>query len=112
MRNTADSLVYQSEKAVKDFGDKVSTEEKSAIESAISDLKTALEGSDIEAIKQKTEALTQASQKLAEEMYKAQSEEQGAGADAAGAGDDDDASSNRQADDVEDADYEVVDDDK
>jgi molecular chaperone DnaK len=112
VRNTADSLVYQSEKAVKDFGDKVSTEEKSAIESAISDLKTALEGSDIEAIKQKTEALTQASQKLAEEMYKAQSEEQGAGADAAGAGDDDDASSNRQADDVEDADYEVVDDDK
>ncbi|MDF1569145.1 MAG: molecular chaperone DnaK, partial [Spirochaetaceae bacterium] len=112
VRNTADSLVYQSEKAVKDFGDKVSAEEKSAIEAAISGLKTALEGSDIEAIKQKTEALTQASQKLAEEMYKAQSEEQGAGADAAGAGDDDDASSNRQADDVEDADYEVVDDDK
>ena len=112
VRNTADSLVYQSEKAVKDFGEKVSAEEKSAIEAAISDLKTALEGSDIQAIKQKTEALTQASQKLAEEMYKSQSEDSDAGANATGAGDDDDAASNRQSDDVEDADYEVVDDDK
>jgi len=77
-RNNADSLVYQSEKALKDFGDKVSAEEKSAIEAAIADLKTALEGNDAEAVKQKTEVLTQASQKLSEEMYKAQAEEAGA----------------------------------
>ncbi|MCK5736513.1 MAG: molecular chaperone DnaK [Spirochaetaceae bacterium] len=118
-RNNADSLVYQSEKALKDFGDKVNAEEKASIESAVSDLKTALEGSDVEAVKQKTEALTQVSQKLSEEMYKAQAEEAGA-AGAAGApggpdadqASDEEASSGPQADDVEDADYEVVDEDK
>jgi molecular chaperone DnaK len=118
-RNNADSLAYQSEKALKDFGDKVNAEEKAAIETAIADLKTALEGSDVEVIKQKTEALTQASQKLSEEMYKAQAEEAGAagaaGAAAGPAGEpdsDEAASSGPQSDDVEDADYEVVDEDK
>lgn len=109
VRNNADSLVYQSEKALKDFGDKVSPEEKAAIESAVADLKSALEGEDVEAVKQKTEALSQASQKLAEEMYKDQAEE--AGADS-GAAPDEGASSGPQTDDVEDADYEVVDEDK
>jgi len=115
-RNNADSLVYQSEKALKDFGDKVSAEEKASIESAVAELKTALEGSDVEAVKQKTEALTQASQKLSEEMYKAQAAEGGAdaggpGAEAAAAPDEE-AASGPQGDDVEDADYEVVDEDK
>lgn len=109
VRNNADSLVYQSEKALKDFGDKVSAEEKAAIESAITDLKSALEGEDVEAVKQKTEVLSQASQKLAEEMYKNQAEEAGAEPDAAP---DEGASSGLQPDDVEDADYEVVDEDK
>ncbi|MBR6296871.1 MAG: molecular chaperone DnaK [Treponema sp.] len=79
-RNEADSLVYQTEKAVKDYGDKVSADDKSKIEAAINDLKEALKGSDIAAIKAKTEALKQASYKIAEEMYKAQN----AGAGAAG----------------------------
>jgi len=117
-RNNADSLVYQSEKALKDFGDKVSAEEKSAIEAAVADLKTALEGSDAEAIKQKTEVLTQASQKLSEEMYKAQAAETGAAGAAGGpdmgqkAASDDGAAGGPQSGDVEDADYEVVDEDK
>jgi len=119
-RNNADSLVYQSEKALKDFGDKVSAEEKAVVEAAVADLKTALEGSDAEAVKQKTEALTQVSQKLSEEMYKAQAEEAGAGAGAADGGpetaseeaSEGDASSGPQSDDIEDADYEVVDEDK
>ncbi len=112
VRNNADSLVYQSEKALKDFGDKVSDEEKSAIEAAAADLKTALEGDDVEAIKQKTEVLTQASQKLSEEMYKAQAEEAGAAGDAGGdpgAASDDESAEGPKTDDVEDADYEVVD---
>ena len=114
VRNNADSLVYQSEKAVSDYGDKVSAEEKAAIESAISDLKSALESDNLEDIKAKTDALAQASQKLAEEMYKAQAEEAGAdaGADAGAAGPEDGSSAGPQADDVEDADYEVVDEDE
>ena len=85
-RNEADSLVYQTEKAVKDYGDKVSADDKSKIESAINDLKEALKGSDTAAIKAKTEALKQASYKIAEEMYKAQNAGAGAGAAGAGAG--------------------------
>jgi len=110
VRNTADSLVYQSEKALKDFGDKVGADERSAIEAAITDLKGALEGDDIEAIKAKSEQLSQASQKLAEEMYKAQAEAGDAGGDEGG--DAEQSSGGPQGDDVEDADYEVVDEDK
>ena len=111
VRNNADSLVYQSEKALNDFGEKVSGDEKAAIEAAIADLKSALEGSDLETIKSKTESLAQASQKLAEEMYKAQAEDgSAAGADASDG--DSNSSSSRQDDDVEDADYEVVDEDE
>ena len=112
VRNNGDSLVYQSEKALKDFGDKVSDSDKSAIEAAIADLKSALEGSDIESIKQKTEALAQATQKLAEEMYKSQAADaQAAGAGPAPEGGAENASG-PQSGDVEDADYEVVDEDK
>ncbi|HBB42236.1 MAG TPA: molecular chaperone DnaK, partial [Treponema sp.] len=82
-RNEADSLVYQTEKALKDYGDKVSASDKSGIEAAVNDLKEALKGSDIAAIKAKTETLKQASYKIAEEMYKAQN---AGGAGAAGAG--------------------------
>ncbi len=77
-RNEADSLVYQTEKAVKDYGDKVSADDKSKIEAACNDLKEALKGDNVEDIKAKTEALKQASYKMAEEMYKAQSAQGGA----------------------------------
>ncbi|MBQ1832539.1 MAG: Hsp70 family protein, partial [Treponema sp.] len=81
-RNEADSLVYQTEKALKDYGDKVSDGDKKNIETAMNDVKEALKGTDISAIKAKSEALKQASYKLAEEMYKSQQAAGGAGAGA------------------------------
>ena len=80
-RNNADSLVYQTEKAMKDYGDKVDASSKAAIESALADLKAVLanQSSSVEEIKAKTEALQQASYKLAEEMYKNANPQGGAG---------------------------------
>ena len=71
-RNEADSLIYQIEKTLKEHGDKISAAEKQAIETAIAELKTAMEGSDADAIKAKTDTLTQAAMKLGEAMYRAQ----------------------------------------
>jgi molecular chaperone DnaK len=68
-RNQADTLIYTTEKTLADLGDKVDAATKSDIESHIAALKTAMEGSDMEAIKQKSEALMKASHKLAEQMY-------------------------------------------
>ena len=103
-RNQADGLVYTTEKALKEHGDKVDEETKKGIETALEELKTAMEGEDSEAIKSKTEALATASQKLGEVMYKqAQSE-----AEAGDAG----AESDQQQDDVVDAEFEEVDDEK
>ena len=85
-KNEADSLVYSTEKTLKDMGDKVSAGDKSSIEAALNDLKEALKGDNIEDIKKKTEALKQASYKIAEEMYKAQAAQQGAAGAAGGAG--------------------------
>ena len=77
-RNEADSLVYQTEKTLKEAGDKVNAADKEKIQSACADLKKALEGDNVEEIKAKSEALKQASYKMAEEMYKAQAAAQGA----------------------------------
>ena len=108
VRNEADSLLYSTEKSLKDYGDKISAEEKAKIESAMEDLKSAMSSESLEEIKAKTEALQQAAYKLAEEMYKATAAQQGtadqAGTDSAGA-----SSSDAKDDGVEDADYEVVD---
>ena len=71
-RNQADSLVFSTEKSLKEHGDKVSSEEKKAIENGIADLKKSLEGTDIEDIKKKTQSLIQASMKLGEAVYKSQ----------------------------------------
>ena len=104
-RNQADGLVYTTEKAVKEHGDKVDEETKKAIETALEDLKKAMEGDDPEEIKSKTEALATASHKLSEVMYQqAQSE--------ADAGDEGAADSEDQNDDVVDAEFEEVDGDK
>ncbi|HAH86152.1 MAG TPA: molecular chaperone DnaK [Armatimonadetes bacterium] len=70
VRNNADSLVYQTEKLLNDLGDKVPTEEKTSVESAISEVKSALGGDDLDRIRKATEALQQASYKLSEIMYK------------------------------------------
>lgn len=69
VRNQADSLVYGTEKTLREYGDKVSEADRNAIESAIQKLKESLKGEDIDAIKTDTEALLQASHKLAEVMY-------------------------------------------
>ena len=74
-RNEADSLVYSTEKSLADYGDKLTAEERGAVESALSDVKSYLQANeaeqlDVEALKTKTEALRQAAYKLAEEMYK------------------------------------------
>ena len=71
-RNQADSLVFSTEKSLKEHGDKISTEEKKAIESGIADLKKSLEGTDAEDIKKKTQSLIQVSMKLGEAVYKSQ----------------------------------------
>ena len=71
-RNQADSLVFSTEKSLKEHGDKISAEEKKAIESGIADLKKSLEGTDSEDIKKKTQSLIQVSMKLGEAVYKSQ----------------------------------------
>lgn len=103
VRNQTDSLAYSTEQTLKDLGDKVPADQKKEVEDAIAEAKKALEGSDIEAIRAAGEKLQQTGQKLAEIVYsntQAQSDAQAA---------QNQASSN---DDVVDADYEVVDDDK
>jgi len=111
-RNHADSLVYSTEKNLKEFGDKVSGPEKQAIETAIADLKSALAGEDADAIKAKTEALMQASMKLGEAMYKANQEAGPEAAGSAGGQAGPSGSSSGGPDDtVVDADFEEVDPD-
>src|SRR5471030_1752867 len=101
-KNQADGLVSSTERAMGEHGDKVDAAEKTAIEAAIASLKEAAKGDDVEDIKAKTQTLAQASMKLGEAMYKAQ---QAGDAAAAGAG-------NKPDDNVVDADFEEVDDDK
>lgn len=105
-RNMADSMVYQTEKSMGEMGDKIDAETKTNIEAAISDLKTAMEGEDLADIQAKTEALTQASHKLAEAMYQQQA---AAGAEGAADGG---AEAAPADDDVVDADFEEVKDEK
>jgi molecular chaperone DnaK len=102
-KNHADSLIHTTEKALAEHGDKVGGDDKTAIETAVSELKSALEGDDASAIQSKTQTLTQVSMKLGEAMYKAQ-----AGA-AEGAG----AAGEQPAEEgVVDAEFEDVSDDK
>ena len=102
-KNQAESLIHSTEKSIKDYGDKVPAEDKSAIESAIADLKGVIDGDNAEAIKEKTNALAEVSMKLGEAMYKASQAE--AEAKAAGG-------SKPADDDVVDAEFEEVKDDK
>jgi molecular chaperone DnaK len=106
VRNQADTLVYQTEKLLKEQGDKISGDEKSAVEDKLGDLKGALGGSDIEAIRNATDALMSASQTFTQKLYEAAAAE-GGDAGAAGSGPTD-AASQPSDDDVVDA--EIVDD--
>ncbi|MEF3317497.1 molecular chaperone DnaK [Peptoniphilus grossensis] len=100
-KNNADSMIYQSENTLKDVEGKISDADKTKIEDAIKALKDVKDGEDLEAIKSKTEELTQAFYAISEEIYKQQGAQGQAGATDA-----------KQDDDVVDADYEVVDDDE
>ena len=71
-RNQADSLVFSTEKSLKEHGEKISADEKKAIENGITDLKKSLEGTDVEDVKKKTQNLIQVSMKLGEAVYKSQ----------------------------------------
>jgi molecular chaperone DnaK len=77
-RNKADQMVYTTEKTLKDFGDKISAEEKSQIEAAIEKVKSVQDASDAKIIDEAVDELMKASHKLAEEMYKQKTAEQGA----------------------------------
>lgn len=111
-KNNADSLIYQTEKTLKEAGDKVNAADKQQIEAAIADLRQALSSDNIADIKAKTEALQQAAYKIAEEMYKQQGAQPGGDAsgntNASGSGGSSGgANTSGTADDV---DYEVVND--
>ena len=97
-KNHADALVHSTEKALAEHGSKVGEPERKAIEDALADLKEALKGDDAEAIKAKTNTLAQASMKLGEAMYTQQAEA--------------DAKKDAAKDDVVDAEFTEVDDDK
>ncbi len=107
-KNKAESIVHQAEKNLKDFGDKVADADKTAIEAAIKELKDVMEGSDLDAINTKTEALMNATMKLGEAMYKAQQAEAGTGAAGADAGTEQPQSESDKKDDTIDADFEEV----
>ncbi len=102
-RNQADSMVHSVKKALKDYGDKVSAEEKAKIEAAITDAEAAIKSGDKDAIEAKTQVLAEASHKLAEQMY---AKEQAAGGAEAGPGPG--ASAGKKDDDVVDAEFEEV----
>jgi molecular chaperone DnaK len=104
-KNQGEATMHSTEKSLKEFGEKVSAADKSAIEASLAALKTALEGEDVEAVKARTNEVVQASMKLGEAMYKAQAD--AAGADASGAG-----TAAPKGDDVIDADFQEVDDKK
>ncbi|MBX8799900.1 molecular chaperone DnaK [Ochrobactrum sp. MR28] len=102
-KNQAEALIHSTEKSLKDYGDKVSGDDKAAIETALAALKIAVEGDDAEDIKAKTQTLAEASMKLGQAMYEsAQGEEGGEGA----------ADARAEEDDVVDADFEEIDEDK
>ena len=112
VKNQADGTVHAAEKTLAEFGDKISAEDKAAIEADLEALKAAMEGDDVEAIKAKMEALQQTSMKLGEAMYKAQQEAGEAEGPEAGAdtGAGPEAGGEAKSDDVVDADFEEVDD--
>jgi len=101
VRNTADALVHSTKKSITDLGDKLDADEKVKIEAAIADLEEAIKGDDKADIEAKTAALTEASGKLAEQAYAENAEAGAASEDAP-----------ESADDVVDAEFEEVDDDK
>ncbi len=110
VKNQADSLVYQVEKTVKEHGDKVTPEEKEVIEKEVKNLKEKSAGTDKKAITDGIEALSKASQKISEHLYKdAGAGTPGAGPTGAPGAEEPQANNDKSKENVVDADYEVVD---
>ncbi len=107
-RNSADALIYSTEKSIKDLGDKIDSETKAKAEAAIEPLKKAMEGEDADEIRRLSEELTQASHKLAEAMYQQASQADQQQADAHAGPDAAQAGPSGAEDDVVDADFEEV----
>jgi molecular chaperone DnaK len=111
-KNLADQLVYATEKSLKELGDKVDQSDRLAIERAMGDLKEAIKSDDLAKIKRSTDELTQASHKLAEEVYKkAQGQQQAAGSKPQ-QGEESAKPSGKDDDNVVDAEFKVQDDKK
>ncbi len=107
-RNHADSMVYSTEKSLKEYGDKIDVREKGAIENKLAELKKLMDGEDAEAIKKATEELAQSAHKLAEAMYA-----KGPGGEGEAGGAAEQAGASKPKDDnVVDADFEEVKSDK
>ena len=112
LHNQADGLVYQTEKHLKEHGDKIDAADKQAIETAIAEVKTAMEGEDPEPLKQKIETLSQAAMKLGEAVYKAQQEDAAGAAGPQGGPGEGPARGGPSDESVVDAEFEEVKDDK
>ncbi len=106
-RNQADSLIFSTQKSLKEHGDKITAEEKKLIESGIDELKKSLEGTNLEDIKKKTQELVQSSMKLGEAVYKSQQKDQGKSPD-----DKNPKTDEKDKENVVDADFEDVKEDK
>src|SRR5271157_2271953 len=112
-RNEADTLLYSTEKSLRELGDKVSSADRKEIEAAAAELRVALDAGDLPLIKGRTDALTKAAYRLAEEVYKEASARSQPGAGAPGNGDAGAHKGKRESKkSAEDVDYEVVDDGK
>ncbi len=112
VRNQADSAVYQSEKTLKDLGDKIGADDKAKIEAGINKVKDSLKGTDIEAIKKASEELQQAFYEISSKIYQQAGGQGAPGADPGAAGFGGGAPNDGPQDNVYDADYKVVDEDK
>ncbi|HEY7707201.1 MAG TPA: Hsp70 family protein, partial [Gaiellaceae bacterium] len=106
-RNMAEQLAYQTERTLKDNRDKLDEADASTIEGRVMELKAVLESSDVNEIREKTNALQEASQKLAEAVYAQATAQQ---AQSAGGGNGAEAASDDEV--VEEADYEVIDEEE
>jgi molecular chaperone DnaK len=106
--NSADQMIFQTEKQLKEFGDKLSEDKKAPIEAAFEELKTAHAAKDLEAIDKALETINEAWKNASEEMYKAQAETGGDAAQPQGEAPGPDAAAGAGGDDVQDVDFEEV----
>ena len=108
LRNNADSLVYQTEKVLRDQGEKVSADDRAAVENPLAELKTALAGNDLAAIRSAHERLTGATQAFSQRLYEAASRDDAAAAGSSASGQSNSGNSGASADD-DIVDAEIVD---